>query len=640
MKPERCRLCGLESAGEERCPSCARPLIPAVGETYRKALAAFEEGDFAAAAGLWRREARRHPGDPYLQRDIGHAFFHLKHYEEALHFYKEALRLEDSLTDAHFNRGLIYVEQGRINDALVDFLEVLSGLHPIQAGTYYLGLFYTREIFEVQCRMNAAHLFKERGELEKAAAQYEWILKLDAGNPVAWAGFGDVALALERFDQAVQAYRRALKGLREGDERRVELWNDLGIAYHRQGKSRFAAEAFRRVLEEKPDHANAAFNLAQIYRGDPTDVYLRRDLREILKWGKDKAYPALLTLATSLKGGDISSFPETRDSGGELLIGESPAMRRIKELLKRAAASDATVLILGENGTGKELAARTIHQQSARFDRPFVPIACSTIPETLLESELFGHERGAFTGAVGRRIGRLESASGGTVFLDEIGEIPLPLQVKLLRVLQEKCFERVGGNETIRVDLRILAATNRDLKKAIQTMEFREDLYYRLNVIEVVLPPLREREGDLPLLIRHFLEEHRRKKRTAFEDISASALRLLERYPFPGNVRELENMIERIVVLHRGKEIRPEHLPPEIQEQSGAAAKPPTVARPPLPAAGILGALEQAEREAIREALRQARFNKCEAARRLGISRPTLYQRIRKYRLDQEEIVK
>jgi transcriptional regulator with PAS, ATPase and Fis domain len=309
-----------------------------------------------------------------------------------------------------------------------------------------------------------------------------------------------------------------------------------------------------------------------------------------------------------------------------VLIGDSPPMRRIQDLIKRAAASDATVLILGENGTGKELVARSIHQQSVRHDRPFVALACSALSESLLESELFGHEKGSFTGALGRKIGKFEAADQGTVFLDEIGEISLSTQVKLLRVLQEREFERVGGTETVKVDIRVIAATNRDLKRAINEGRFREDLFYRLNVIVIELPSLREREGDLPLLVHYFLDRLKGKRATRFGAVSQEAMDLMRRYRWPGNVRELENVVERIVTLNDDVVIKPEHLP---EEMTGTLAAVPLGGTAPiLPQNGVL---ESVEKDMILQVLRESQFNKKQAANRLGISRPTLYQKIRKY---------
>lgn len=248
------------------------------------------------------------------------------------------------------------------------------------------------------------------------------------------------------------------------------------------------------------------------------------------------------------------------------IIGKNAAMQRIYQLIEKVAPTKATVLITGESGTGKELIARAVHYNSQRHERPFISVNCGALPETLLESELFGHERGAFTGAISLRKGRFELAHEGTLFLDEVSEMPPPLQVKLLRVLQEMEFERVGGTHTIRVDVRVVAASNRHLKEEVATGRFRSDLFYRLNVVHVHLPPLRERVDDIPLLVTHFLGKYRKEGEKASMGIETEALRCLMEYSWPGNVRELENVIERSVILSSGEQITVRDLPPEIRE--------------------------------------------------------------------------
>jgi transcriptional regulator with GAF, ATPase, and Fis domain len=246
------------------------------------------------------------------------------------------------------------------------------------------------------------------------------------------------------------------------------------------------------------------------------------------------------------------------------IIGQSQSIKKIFDLIDKVADSDSTVLICGESGTGKEVVAKRIHFQSLRADKPFIPINCGAIPEALLESELFGHEKGAFTGAITTRLGRFELAHGGTLFFDEIGEMPYPLQVKLLRAIQEREFERIGGSKSIQVNVRILAATNIDLEAAVLAKQFRKDLFYRLNVIPMTLPSLNNRKEDIPLLITHFLEKCNQKKQTAITGISDDALRLLVAYSWPGNIRELENIVERIVVLKGEGMVSPEDLPEKI----------------------------------------------------------------------------
>jgi len=307
----------------------------------------------------------------------------------------------------------------------------------------------------------------------------------------------------------------------------------------------------------------------------------------------------------------------TRDSG---MIGSSPALLAVQKLCQRVARSHATVLLLGETGTGKELTARHIHLTSERKDRPFIGINCAALTETLLESELFGHEKGAFTGAVARKIGRFELAEGGSLFLDEIGDISPATQVKLLRVLQEREFVRVGGTKTVACDVRIIAATNRDLTKAIADGVFREDLYYRLNVFPIHLPPLRERREDIPELVARFVQLAAKDLGVKTPIVSPAALAILSSHNWPGNIRELQNVVERMVLMCDGGEILPMHLPREI---AGA----PAADLPENAPTGLRGY----ERAMIVQALRDNGWNQTRAAKALGISRDNLRYRAKKY---------
>ncbi|AEF94030.1 two component, sigma54 specific, transcriptional regulator, Fis family [Desulfotomaculum nigrificans CO-1-SRB] len=312
------------------------------------------------------------------------------------------------------------------------------------------------------------------------------------------------------------------------------------------------------------------------------------------------------------------------------IVGNSQAIQDVCTLIEKVADSNATVLITGESGTGKEVTALTIHQLSSRRDKPFVPINCAALPESLLESELFGHEKGAFTGAVARKLGRFELANEGTLFLDEITEMPLSMQVKLLRVLQEKTFERVGGTESIQVDVRVIAATNRDPMECIKKGTFREDLYYRLNVLPIKLPPLRERVEDIPLLVMHFLKKFNPSKEPA---ISPDAMGLLSTYQWPGNIRELQNVIERAVILSQGQEIKPYHLPKEIQktDTNKGSEEQNTGLVINFPDQGI--SLEELEKELILKALEKSNGNQTKASQLLGITRSALLYRAQKYQI-------
>jgi transcriptional regulator with GAF, ATPase, and Fis domain/pSer/pThr/pTyr-binding forkhead associated (FHA) protein len=311
------------------------------------------------------------------------------------------------------------------------------------------------------------------------------------------------------------------------------------------------------------------------------------------------------------------------------LVGESARMKEVFKFLARVAPTDATVLIGGESGTGKELAARAVHRKSPRANKPFVAINCAAIPENLLESELFGYEKGAFTGAVSQKKGRLEVADGGVLFLDEIGELAPSLQVKLLRVLQEREFERVGGNRPIHVDIRLIAATNRDLEEAVRKGEFRQDLYFRLNVVSLTMPPLREHKDDIPMLVSFLVEKHCKKCGAKPKPLSREALACLVNYDWPGNVRELENVIERALVLGSSEDILPEDLPENLLERDPA---------PGVSEAKYHAAVKDLKKRLIQNALEEARGNYTEAAKALGVHPNYLHRLIRN--LDLKESVK
>jgi nitrogen regulation protein NR(I) len=342
------------------------------------------------------------------------------------------------------------------------------------------------------------------------------------------------------------------------------------------------------------------------------------------------------------------------------VIGRSEPMQKVFKMIGQLAASDATALITGESGTGKELVARAIYHHSKRSQQPFLAINCAAIPENLLESELFGHEKSAFTGANAQRIGKFEQCNGGTIFLDEIGDMSLPTQTKILRVLQNGTFERVGGNQTVKVDVRVIAATNKALEKAVASREFREDLFYRLNVVRIEMPPLRERKDDIRLLVNYFLKKISLAHKISPRSISAEALDLLEQYSWPGNVRELENVIQRAIVVTKGDVILPSDLPPGILQQlprpvqsSETAAPAPTFAPAAAPEDLDLPSLARSlfawarkssglkvipavERELIINALAETKGNQVQAARLLGITRATLRKRVDKFGIKQE----
>ena len=338
------------------------------------------------------------------------------------------------------------------------------------------------------------------------------------------------------------------------------------------------------------------------------------------------------------------------------IVGRSEPMQQVFKLIGQVAASDATALVTGESGTGKELVARAIYHHSDRSQQPFLAVNCAAIPEQLLESELFGHERGAFTGATLQRIGKFEQCNKGTIFLDEIGDMTPATQTKILRVLQSGTFERVGGNQPLQVDVRVIAATNKNLEQAVAARQFREDLFYRLNVVRIHIPPLRDRRSDIPLLVNYFLEKIAREQERAPKSIAASVIKTLEKYHWPGNVRELENAIRRALVMAKSDAILLGDLPPEISGKIGAGAPPPAdgVGETAATDAAALArqlfqwarrdpklkVIPAVERELVIQALKETGNNQVHAAKMLGITRATLRKRIEKFGIQRELNVK
>jgi DNA-binding NtrC family response regulator len=314
--------------------------------------------------------------------------------------------------------------------------------------------------------------------------------------------------------------------------------------------------------------------------------------------------------------------------GLENIIGQSPGMREVFEMVQQVAPARTTVLLQGESGTGKELIAKAIHQLSPRAKQPMVSVHCAALAPTLLESELFGHEKGAFTGAHERRVGRIEQAQGGTLFLDEIGEIDASIQIKLLRFLGERTFERVGSNKTLTADVRLVVATNKNLEEMVKAGTFREDLFFRLNVVKIQMPPLRERAGDVPLLAQTFLREFAKENGKVVSEFTADALELLMNYLWPGNVRELRSAIERAVVLSRSEKITARDLPDSVRDAAASGSDPQR-----LLARGDLTVTE-AEKQLIIRALKETKGNRTLAAKKIGMSRRTLHRKLHTYQLE------
>ncbi len=395
-------------------------------------------------------------------------------------------------------------------------------------------------------------------------------------------------------------------------------------------------EILRLTKEELPDaevivltgHGSIASAVTAMQHGAYTYLTKPLDIGE-LRSAVEKASARLRLIR---RNAELRQSLDER-FGFEGVVGNSPQMHNIINILKSVAPTDSTVLIHGENGTGKELVARALHQNSPRKNKPFVPLNISALPDSILESELFGHEAGAFTGAMGRRIGKFEHANGGTLFLDEVGEMPMDTQVKLLRVLEERKITRLGANDELPINVRLVAATNADLQKLVQDGKFREDLYYRINVVSINLPPLRERAGDIPLLMEHFLRDLTKRTGRDAQGFSRAARKAILAYQWPGNIRQLRNTIERMLVLDNDGVLDIDGLPPEI----AALVKdqlPDTEDEMPSGADGLIGKpMTDVEKYYIQRALDLTDGNREEASRMLEIGERTLYRKIKEYEL-------
>ncbi len=617
-----CPACGVRApAGARYCPDCGAPLE--VGpDPWQSALRRFVRGDYAAAAeALKPLLGAPGPAGAKALAWNGHALYFQGREAEAEAAYRGALSRDPSLWGAAFQWGSLAFSAGRHTDALTA-LDAAAALAPRLKGDPLAPLFSDSEdAARAKVQLFRGLCLRELGRAVEAEAALKRALELSPADPLSRGVLGGILLAQGRYEEAVGALEAAVAVVAD-EQGLIGLNNDLGVAAFQAGDLDKAARAFKRVLKARPDDPNALHNLGMLYLKRGLGEELRQDLREFLK--ADHAEHLLLGLTRSLVEG-ARGAPRGEEFG---LVGGGAAMRDTLELVDRASRTDANVLILGENGTGKELVARAIHRLGPRAKGPFVAVNCAALPETLLESELFGHEKGAFTGADRAKPGRFELAQGGTLLLDDIGELQPPLQAKLLRVVQEKAFERVGGTRTLRPDFRLVAATHVDLRRAVVEGRFREDLFYRLFVLPIELPPLRERLDDIPALAAHFLRSFARPGRPP-QRLSPAALDKLMRHPWPGNVRELENCIERAVALHDAAVLEPDDL------GLGPLAAAPAVGafEGPDPASAEMGPVQAAERGVLLRTLAHHGFKVDRAAGALGMSRATLYRKMAKYRL-------
>ncbi|MEM7164880.1 MAG: sigma 54-interacting transcriptional regulator [Planctomycetota bacterium] len=468
---------------------------------------------------------------------------------------------------------------------------------------------------EAQLLENGIHLLVERLQADRGA-----VLLLDADTLLCRAAHSRGGQQMRGFVLSQTIYQEVMQS------RDAVLSRDTGADDRFQSRASVVGEEIRSVIAAPIHSRNEIAGILYLDRlnADETpfeseDLYGAAVAAEFL----GAALQALATRRGLVEEREnlVQTIVETNP-----IVGKSRGVQRVRDFIRRAAPAQSTVLILGDTGTGKELVAQAIHYQSPRRGHAFVAINCAAIPETLVESELFGHEKGSFTGAVGRKLGKFEVANQGTVFLDEVGELPLGCQAKLLRLLEEQCFERVGGTESVQVDVRIVAATNRDLWNEVEAKNFREDLYYRLNVLQVLIPSLAERTGDVELLIDHFLDHFAQKTGTARKELTAEARKVLAEHPWPGNIRQLRNAIESCVVMAPGTKIDLPDLPANLGPGSQGGGGATTTWKP--------CSIQDLERDHIERVLDHVGWNKSKAAEVLGIERSTLYSRIRNFGLN------
>jgi DNA-binding NtrC family response regulator/tetratricopeptide (TPR) repeat protein len=644
-----CQHCGRRVSKTSRfCPNCGqsitlspektanskpqvsvKPFSLLTAPAYKQAQHLFMLGDYEKATQLFEKMLKDYPdiNEPHLFCDLGHCYLHSGKHTQAYQAYQQAEKLNYKSVDLYFNLGLIHLYRGEINLAIDKFRASLELKNEYKPNKYYLGLFYPQQSLFTADIYFYLGLARSRGAvLKEAVVDLQESIRLNPYLVASYQALGDCYLGMNDFEKAIGAYLRVIE-LTPSVLDTLSTRNNLGIAFYKSSQIQKAIEQFNEIIRREPGNANAIYNLGLIYAkhgfanaAKDHELPTTKEFSEFISFMEGASF----TFDMVKPGISPSSALVDTTASGLRIIGSSSKMKEVVRKARLAAAIDSTVLITGENGTGKTLIAKTIHQNSPRKNQPFIVVNCNAIPETLLESELFGHEKGAFTGATARRIGRFEAANHGTIFLEEIGDMSPVLQLKLLRVLQDREFERVGGNQTIKVDVRIIAATNQDLHLAIMEKRFREDLFYRINVIPVHLPSLRERPEDIPYLVAHFLRKY---DKAGAITLSAETMEVLQSRDWPGNVRELENMIERIVVMATTNVIEPAdlHALDAGESISDLMTESQTISR-------ILP-LEEVEKKYILHALNINGWNISKTATQLGLTRTTLYEKIKKYNL-------
>jgi transcriptional regulator with PAS, ATPase and Fis domain len=609
-----CANCGTKlDKAVKFCRNCGKPVKSAT-EVIEEITAAFRKRQFDGLADRLKAiESDLEPG--FFNKLKGDLFFVKGNYREANEYYHK-LPKKDIPWDARFNMALIDLSANRPDDAITHLQLITEMDFDLKDSLVYSELYKDKKALFKDIYLYLGVLYRNLDDIGKSVTAFEKVLQFDPGNELANANLGDIMFKDDNYDAAIKYYKLAAASGSD-DMKKSHLFNDLGLAYFRKGLTDEAIGSFKSAIILNAQNKNAVYNLGLIYVKSGMQDRVKDDYKEFLK--HESGVDIVFNLTRSIM--DVAKQENAGDMDMDF-IGTDDSIKKVKEIIWKAAANDSTVFIHGENGTGKELAARAIHRMSKRTDKPFIVVNCGALPETLLESELFGYEKGAFTGAVKEKPGRFELADTGTVFLDEIGDITQAMQVKLLRFVQQKEFERVGGTKTIKVNVRIITATNKDIKKLVEDGKFREDLYYRLYVLPLSMPPLRDRGRDIMLLADHFLKRFSEMNSKDFTGFSEEASRALNRYIWPGNVRQLENVIERIVTLHDGPEVGLEYLPDEITALAKSGRTGPDDVGVPD------------EKSRVLQALESEKFSKTNAAKKLGISRVALWKKMKKLHID------
>ncbi len=599
-----CVKCGKKNENDAKfCRYCGSQ-IKTQEERISEASGFIGSGRFKEALDILQADGDKNPQTAGL---IADSYFGMMEYEKATRLYL-SIPLNKRRWDTLFNLSLAAINRSDTAGAIEYLSSIETASIKTDESAFYANKYRDPKKAAADICLYLGALLKSEGRLDEAYAAFVTAAGYAPDSELAYANIGDIAFKNDKYDEAIEYYLKAI-GATGDNLKKSSLYNDLGFAYFRKGGVEEAVDSFKHALKLNPDNKNALHNLGVMYVKNGMQENVKDDYREFLK--QHDGVDIVFNLSRSIMN---AAREESASSDAVDFAGDDVKMKAVKEIIVKAAETDGTVLVLGENGTGKELAARAIHKLSRRAEMPFVVVNCGALPESLLESELFGHEKGSFTGAHKERKGRFELAEGGTVFLDEIGDISPAMQVKLLRVVQQREFERVGGSDTIKADVRIIAATNRDLKKMAAEGKFREDLFYRLYVLPVSLPPLRERGNDIMLLAGKFLSDFSAKYGRVFTGFSPEASRAMLRYRWPGNVRELENTIERIATLYDGGQVEEAHLPEEINDSVvSQEAKD-----------------DEGEKEGIMAALKSVNYSKTKAAKLLGISRVALWKKMKK----------